>query len=189
MQDREHLPSTHLWTFYSLPVEGATVLGSAVQLAWSSHSVVTGGSQVCHLVAAFKLVIYSSINLPIYAFTASLADCLNISLSDSLTSCLPLPASNWLYISLVIHPTLPSIAPHTHTHPHTPTRLIWSLPLSVSLNQEWEESAAEAAAGRWAYIPRCTAQGTPCAASLTFSLLLCREFNNHICIHRTQTHI
>lgn len=38
--------------------------------------------------------------------------------------------------------------------------------------QEWKESAAEAAAGRWADVPRCTARGMPRTAHPTSSPLL-----------------
>lgn len=48
--------------------------------------------------------------------------------------------------------------------------------------REWEECAAEAAAGRWASVAWCTVWRRLCHP--TFSLLLCQELNNSIDKHR-----
>lgn len=124
-------------------------------------------------------------------------------LSIDLTICVSICLFSWLshhhlvtlFLSLCLKLTVYNYQPgHPSTSPSvcppTPTvHASFGLSLCLPLRQEWEESAAEAAAGRWANVPRCTARGTPCATRPTFSLLLCQGLNNHIRIHRHTSHL
>jgi len=89
--------------------------------------------------------------------------CLNLplqptlSLSASQTACLP--SFCVFFIRLVI-------PPQTHSHAS------FGLSLCLSLCQEWEESAAEAA-GRWADVPGCTAWGATCATHASHLAFYC----------------
>lgn len=94
-----------------------------------------------------------------------------VHLSASSADCLTTCWSVWLPVSLFLSLSLkqtecnyqsdhPSISPSVSPHPPQPNMPhLVSPSVCLSVCQEWEESAAEAAAGRWASVPRCTACG------------------------------